>query len=105
MNNETKQISKKSVSAKQVLKSAYNSIMEDPLLYMCLVIPIYLFTGISVIFIDFIIINNLDYDYYRYYMSLKNSWSPLMSFFSAKLGNFLHFECQFGHLCPLFGAK
>ena len=33
---------------------------------MCLVIPIYLFTGISVIFSDFIIINNLDYDYYRY---------------------------------------
>lgn len=57
---------KKSVSAWKVLKSAFGELSSDPFMYLILVAPIYILTGFSMTFDDFIIVHNEDFKFYNY---------------------------------------
>ena len=63
---------KKSVSAFRVLRSAFSELQDDPFMYIILLAPIYILTGISLTYNDFIIVHNEDFEYYKYSFNSYN---------------------------------
>ena len=57
---------KKSVSAINVLKSSLKEMKDDPFQYSIFLFPIYLFALVSFSYDDFIIVNNQDFQFYKY---------------------------------------
>ena len=57
---------KKSVSAYQVVLSSFKDMRKDSFLFISFLFPIYLLIGIAFTYNDFIIVYNLDFEYYSY---------------------------------------